>query len=154
MRVRVDRGDSGDKEVDMLRMTPSLSASQGGLRSIRSSLGGQADKARERSGSIGRRLTAAPRSQIYGARQGPDAGLLREMVTGSSRAWLLLAPKPRFGPLAGTVRGTASAALGQRDAVNVSLRRIASEHVRGPGVRRVDPTVDFSCDWQVVQVLT
>ena len=43
---------------------------------------------------------------------------------------------------------------GQWDAVNVSLRSIASEHVRGPGARRVDPTIEFSCDSQVAQVLT
>jgi hypothetical protein len=85
MRVRVDRRDFGGQEVDVLRMTPSLVSVSAALRSIRSSRGGQADKARARSGSVGRRLTAAPRSQIYGARHGPDAGPIRELVTGSSR---------------------------------------------------------------------
>ena len=44
MRVRVDRRDSGGKEIDVLRMTPSLVSVSAALRSIRSSLGGQVNK--------------------------------------------------------------------------------------------------------------
>ena len=39
MRLRGGRGDSGGKEVDVLRMTPSLVSVSAALQSIRSSFG-------------------------------------------------------------------------------------------------------------------
>jgi hypothetical protein len=77
--------------------------------------------------------------------------------------WLPLVLEEESWRLTGTISGTVSTGseealtadsqLRQGDAVNVPLRSTASEHVRGPGVCRVDPTIEFSGDAQAAHIL-